>query len=150
MSAEAIRYVLEHLPADEREQIESAVGHFDVGALIASVIESPPIYVLQGAEHPCAVGGMVPVGDGVWQAWAAVTDEARTPENLPRLTALCQRAYSDRLNMGAARVDVFCLANRHGVHRWYEAMGLKRAQELEAYGARGEPFVRYEVSHVLG
>lgn len=148
---DVIRQVLENLPDDEREQITSALGEWTPESAAQEVAGSLPIYVLWGEHGPCAVGGMLPVIGGIWRSWAAVTDEARTPDNLPRLTDLCVKAYSDRLKAGAERIDVYCLAKRYGVRKWYEAMRLKHAQDLPSYGVDGQDFVRYEVTaDVLG
>jgi hypothetical protein len=146
---EAFAYIIERLPPDERDQITAAVGDWTVDSLWESVKDTPRIRVLFADQRPFAMGGVLP-GDGPWQSWCAITDEARTPENLTRLTAACVESFDEAMEAGAPRVDVYCLASRPKIHRWYESMGLKRAQELEAYGARGEAFVRYEVSHVLG
>lgn len=149
----AIAYVMGHLSPDEQRQLDAAMGAGWKANKAAKVVTklSRRTYLVHADGRPCFATGIYKATNGRWEVWAAMTQAGSAPINRDRVRSACVRMAHDAHVSGIAVADVYCLADRPKVHRWYESMGLKHAQDLPRYGVDGSDFVRYEAvtNHVF-
>jgi hypothetical protein len=133
------------LPEDERRVFARMMGApFDSDRAAARYFLADGMaWVFDAPERPVAVGGVIPIGDGVFRTWFMALDRAWT-EHGHDMTALVRGLIDGLLDDKLARrIETVTLPERSRARRWYEKIGLKFDSTLPGYCADGADAVLY-------
>jgi hypothetical protein len=135
-----ILYVCEKVPQDTQEQCSALDGEIFVPARVAAALTlapGPKFLIADGAE-PLAVGGFIPVREGVYRDWMAHQPLAFAPANWKAVTRCCRQAMDQVLEGPAHRLECVALATRTKAMDWYRLLGYVPEGIQTAAGCQGQ------------
>lgn len=138
---EAAAYVVEHMRASDRREIEAT--NWTLDGLAERVMDAREFaFFASHRGRPAAVIGAVPMWPGVWSVFAFGTDDFKACGL--RLTKFARRFIIPAIwNGGGHRMECASIEGHDEAHAWLEALGFYRESEMQSYGKRGETFYRY-------
>lgn len=143
---EHIYSVARSMRARDREEfiaVSSFTTHDQmVEALVDRYAGHPDVIVAGLPDDPIVIGGLIQHRPNVATLLCFATD--RFPEIGADLTRFIkQRLFPGYIAKGVHRIECTSLDGYEEVHRWIEALGLKREAVMPKFGRGGETYVQF-------
>lgn len=140
------------LPESEQQQITAlGGGAFDPEREAVKLFNAPELFkfcaiVDAGQDDTAlAVGGYVPLRQGVYRSYMLATNKAWA-EYGRQVTVTVRRIMREMLKEHAHRLETVALANRYDACKWYSSLGMRCEGTLAGYGVGGEDAVVYAIT----
>ena len=139
-----IEFQAEHGVAIQAHVIQEA-AHLELTAEKWARYKEGPAFTGENGSGPMICAGVLPVWDGRWYAWAAISEKVRRKEML----WIHRNVHSFLENLQSyeprkyRRVETTARSDQPNAQRWLELLGFQREGRLRCYDASGLDHIQY-------
>lgn len=131
---------------DEIEQVLALGGNPNADVVAMTLIQNAAMMWTwrdRVTQEPLAVGGYMRTGAVVYRSFFIANPRVWDEHGRELTESVTETLDEIKKEIGRARLETMCLAERAKARRWYERIGLTFDAELKGYGVNGETVALY-------